>query len=559
MADDLNYLIVGGLGYIGLHIAEYLLEKYSNVNLTILDLSYNTVYANEILKKVENYPQQCTVTIGSSCNSELVKKILEERRINTVLYNVWNDDVNTTAAKEDHPGCFFKTLSCLTQFLEILRCYGKLTKFIFISSEEVYGKQAIKLETTAAKPYSLKGAAINASEVMLHSYITSYRIPALTVRLSAVIYGGVMDDNSLLYLQQNDNGNSETVGLLHIQDAVVGIGAALERGQVGEVYNIGGQCDCSPHFVQLIAKLKKGEITSDEISISLLTMSSMKAELELLWKAKISQSEGIREIMVKNENHWNEMNGASTHKILVYGSDFALKRLSRLIENKKRYLPESLPTENIIIRNRQFDSGDVDINEIIDVSPSHIVYINIPNTLEIPTHCTKDAIDRRALLKTKLYAMLYTPWYLASFCDKRSIHFTYLTSDNPSSDNFFGLPHSGIEVPHPHFDPYDYLMAIDKFADLLLQHFDNILFCRAVIVINNENEVHKKTCFGLEPSLYLSFLSNCIAPVLDLALKGRTGIVGVLNPIPLDDYDFREVCNRGNRPLGASIEFVCLF
>lgn len=58
-----------------------------------------------------------------------------------------------------------------------------------------------------------------------------------------------------LYLFADDNGKSGTVGLLHIQDAVVGIGAALEKGQTGEVYNIGGQCDCSPSFVQLIPKV----------------------------------------------------------------------------------------------------------------------------------------------------------------------------------------------------------------------------------------------------------------------------------------------------------------
>lgn len=81
MADELNYLIVGGLSYIGLHIAEYLLNKYSNIKLTILDLSSNTTYTNEILKKFRSYPQQCFIIVGSGSNSELVKKILEERKV----------------------------------------------------------------------------------------------------------------------------------------------------------------------------------------------------------------------------------------------------------------------------------------------------------------------------------------------------------------------------------------------------------------------------------------------------------------------------------------------
>lgn len=88
MADELNCLIVGGLSYIGLHIAKYLLEKYPNAKLAILDLSSNTTYTNEILKKVENYPQQCSITIGSSGNSELVKKILKERKVKVIFYKV---------------------------------------------------------------------------------------------------------------------------------------------------------------------------------------------------------------------------------------------------------------------------------------------------------------------------------------------------------------------------------------------------------------------------------------------------------------------------------------
>lgn len=39
-------------------------------------------------------------------------------------------------------------------------------------------------------------------------------------------------------------------------------------------------------------------------------------------------------MVVKNGNQWNEIGGASTHKILIYGTDFALKSFSRLIEDK---------------------------------------------------------------------------------------------------------------------------------------------------------------------------------------------------------------------------------
>lgn len=57
----------------------------------------------------------------------------------------------------------------------------------------MYGKQTAKLETTATKPTSLKGALIAACEAMLNSYVVSYHVPAIVVRLSSLIYGGKMD------------------------------------------------------------------------------------------------------------------------------------------------------------------------------------------------------------------------------------------------------------------------------------------------------------------------------------------------------------------------------
>ncbi|MCP9260283.1 hypothetical protein DINM_003650 [Dirofilaria immitis] len=99
-------------------------------------------------------------------------------------------------------------------------------------------------------------------------------------------------------------------------------------------------------------------------------------------------------------------------------------------------------------------------------------------------------------------------------------------------------------------------MAIDKFADRLLRNFNNILFCRVGLVLDKANESDKMSCFGLEAAFYLSFLSSCIPPVLDLALKGHKGMVDVSSPAPLDDYDFRELCNQGNRPQDASVKFL---
>ncbi|VDN85820.1 unnamed protein product [Brugia pahangi] len=99
-------------------------------------------------------------------------------------------------------------------------------------------------------------------------------------------------------------------------------------------------------------------------------------------------------------------------------------------------------------------------------------------------------------------------------------------------------------------------MAINIFADRLLQQFDNVLFCRAGLMLDKDDDLDKMTCFALDPPLYLCLLSNSIPLVLDLALKRHTGTAEISNDVLVDDYDFRELCNQGNRPLGASIKFL---
>ncbi|VDN05501.1 unnamed protein product [Thelazia callipaeda] len=379
MVDEKSYLLVGGLTYLGLNMADYLLKKDSNIKLTILDLidKENYTYVTQIAQKFK--PPKFSMYRGSGANAELVKKVLTEQQISIVLYNAWNSSAELAAQRSDHPDCFRQTLSTLTQFLEVLRHYKSLSKFILISSEEVYGKQKPRTETTATKPGTLKGAAISACEAVLHSYFISYRIPMNIVRLSPVVYGNVMDDIILKQIGYDDVERLIPWSMIHMEDALDGINDCLKSGKLGEVYNIGGQIDC-PNGLDIrgfIQKRIKNEPT-EQINSPASIMSSLKAESVLQWKAKFHFFKGIYPVSYKMHNICRDVVSEilMPRKILIYGTKKILQYCSHFITTKEFRQSGLSDRGEFIISKHPFDSQHADTSEIIEVSPSDIIYIN---------------------------------------------------------------------------------------------------------------------------------------------------------------------------------------
>jgi dTDP-glucose 4,6-dehydratase len=125
-------------------------------------------------------------------------------------------------------------------------------RFVHVSTDEVYGDMepgAFANESSPLQPSSPYSASKAGSDLIVRSYVRTFNFPALITRASnnygpfqfpekflPLMITNALDDKPLpIY----GDGKQER-DWLHVEDHCSGILAALERGRIGEVYNIGG-------------------------------------------------------------------------------------------------------------------------------------------------------------------------------------------------------------------------------------------------------------------------------------------------------------------------------
>jgi nucleoside-diphosphate-sugar epimerase len=134
------------------------------------------------------------------------------------------------------------------RLLEAVRL-GGVRRFVHISTSSVYGLNAVGDETQATRPISPYGVTKLAAEHLVLSFVDTYGLPATILRYFS-IFGprqrpdmayhvfteALLDGRPITVFGDGEQSRSNTF----ISDAVAGTIGALERGIVGEIYNIGG-------------------------------------------------------------------------------------------------------------------------------------------------------------------------------------------------------------------------------------------------------------------------------------------------------------------------------
>ena len=139
--------------------------------------------------------------------------------------------------------------------LEASRKWGNIRRFVNVSTDEVYGESSLGKEagcdeTSVLEPTNPYSAAKAGAEMMVRSYMTSYKLPCIITRGNNV-YGPhqfpekLIPKMTLLASRGNElpvHGNGGAVrSYLHVRDVARAFDTVLHKGIVGEVYNIGTQ------------------------------------------------------------------------------------------------------------------------------------------------------------------------------------------------------------------------------------------------------------------------------------------------------------------------------
>ena len=252
----MTIIVTGSAGFIG---SNFVLNWLSTRNEKIVGLDKLTYAGNlENLKSVETNSNYEFVR-GDIGDSNLVAEILKKNQPRAVINFASESHVDRSIHGPDdfiktniigtyklleEARAFFNTLSSLNQ---------KKFRFLHISTDEVYGtlsdtETAFK-ETNQYKPNSPYSASKAASDHLVRAWYHTYDLPVLTTNCSNN-YGPYHFLDKLIPLCISNALQGQSLPIygdgqhvrdwLYVNDHCKGIMAVLERGVIGETYNIGG-------------------------------------------------------------------------------------------------------------------------------------------------------------------------------------------------------------------------------------------------------------------------------------------------------------------------------
>ena len=261
----MNWVITGGCGFIASNFINHIAKtnKYNIINVDAMYYCANEENVDECIINGDYY----TFVKGNVCSEDLMTHILSSHKIDQVIHFAAQSHVQNSF--EDSLQFTRDNILGTHVLLECCRKYGKITKFIHVSTDEVYGEsmnninESHKTEHSILCPTNPYAATKASAELIAQSYNHSYNMPIVITRGNNV-YGPNQYPEKLIprfiQLLQNDKkvtiqGDGSAVrAFLHTDDTVRAFETILEKGVIGEIYNIG--CDDDMEYSVLdVAKM----------------------------------------------------------------------------------------------------------------------------------------------------------------------------------------------------------------------------------------------------------------------------------------------------------------
>ena len=299
-------LVTGGAGFIGSCFIRHELKKhpdYKIINLDTLTYCGNIENLNDIKEK-PNY----TFVKGNICDKNLVRQLIEQ------------SDCVVNFAAESHvdnsiknPEIFVETnVQGTLNLLQSCKELG-IEKYLQVSTDEVYGtlgKTGYFYETTPLAPNSPYSASKASADMLVRAYRETFNLPTLNTRCSNN-YGPYQYPEKLIpffisRLLKNEKVPVYGDGLnvrdwLYVYDHCKAIDIVLHKGQIGEVYNIGGHNEKTNLEITHLILNTMGK---DESSIEYVkdrlghdrryAISNDKITTKLGWEPSVTFEEGIK-------------------------------------------------------------------------------------------------------------------------------------------------------------------------------------------------------------------------------------------------------------------------
>src|SRR2546430_740484 len=250
-----SVLITGGAGFIGQNLVHAWHSARPADRLVVVDAM--TYAAN--IRSLEPLIADRGIAFvrGDIGDADLMRRLFEEHRFTRVAHLAAESHVDRSIAD---PEAFLQTnvlgtFTLLKAALDAWRAASSIesARFLHVSTDEVYGSLSAAdpafTESSSYRPNSPYAASKAASDHLVRSFVETYKMPAMITNCSNN-YGPYQHPEKLIPLMiihalegkplpvYGDGSNVRD--WLHVSDHCSALINVLERGRVGETYNVGG-------------------------------------------------------------------------------------------------------------------------------------------------------------------------------------------------------------------------------------------------------------------------------------------------------------------------------
>jgi dTDP-glucose 4,6-dehydratase len=320
----MRLLVTGGAGFIGSNFVHYWLARHPDDHVVVYDL---LTYAGN-RASLNDVEDRIVFVQGDICDRELAEETLRAEQVEVVV-NFAAESHNSLAVVD--PARFFRTNVVGTQtFLDASRAAG-VERFHHVSTCEVYGDLPLESsetfrEDSPYRPRTPYNASKAGADHAVRAYFETFSLP-ITISNCSNNYGpyqfpekviplfvtNALDDLPLPLYASTENRRE----WLHVLDHCSAIDAVLERGSVGETYNVGSGFEAS---IEQVADLVL-ELTGKPGALKTVVpdrpghdrrylLDSTKIRTELGWTPEHQWREGVAETVAwyaENRSWWEPL------------------------------------------------------------------------------------------------------------------------------------------------------------------------------------------------------------------------------------------------------------
>ncbi len=319
----LTIFVTGGAGFIGSAVVRHLLDDTDAFVVNLDKLTYASNLGS--IPQAAGNPRYAFAKVDI-CDGPALRALFDRYQPHGIMNLAAESHVDRSI---DGPGEFIRTnvVGTFTLLQEALRYWHGLEparretfRFLHVSTDEVYGSlgsEGFFTETTAYQPNSPYSASKASSDHLVRAWRETYELPTLVTNCSNnygpyhfpekliphMIIKGLAEQELPVY------GDGQNIrDWLYVEDHARALTLVLERGRLGQTYNIGGRNErTNLHVVKTICDLldqhHPSNVGSRQRLIAFVkdrpghdrryAIDATKLETELGWRASENFESGI--------------------------------------------------------------------------------------------------------------------------------------------------------------------------------------------------------------------------------------------------------------------------